>query len=442
MKKKSVLASAIVCAVMVVSPMTVFTGCNKNPEEEIITIPGDNLSVGIISDTQLTENYDSYAVNLEKALTYLRDRNTDVLVFAGDYSDLGTQGAADMFKSVYDKVYPDNKPVSVAVMGNHDYWLANFFDCWEIPVKSKMRGRLEGIFGDDYTNVKVINGYTFIALSPMDGSMTGKYDIDYARKALDAATARDKDKPVFVVTHHTPSDTILGGEEWGNEELNELFSDYPNVVSISGHLHYSMLDEKNVMQKNYTAIGTQSLSYTDFEGGYEPVSVTADIQSTPMLLYMTVSGNSVTTERIFVNDGSEYDPDNRYVFTFPYDKENALYGEDRKERKAPVFSNFSGGIAEKDGVRRIRVTAAECAALVTEYRMRFIGEDGKAVIFSRNDGNRDTLKYLSDFFTGHNEPVIDFAIPQDLPAGTYTVELSALESFGNESVKVNFVITV
>lgn len=241
----------LVCALlplMIVSCTLTFSGCQSKMQPQYYNLDTETLRVGIISDTQLTENYDSYAQNLEKALTYLKNRGTDVLIFGGDYSDLGTQKAADRFKSVYDGVFGNDKPISVAVMGNHDYWLGNFFDCWEIPFKSKMRKRLEGIFGDNYINVKVINGYTFFAFSPEDGSMDGKYDIELARKVLDDAVQRTPDKPIFVVTHQNPSDTIRGSQAWGNSQLNELFKNYPNVLSISGHSHYSMLDETNVMQ--------------------------------------------------------------------------------------------------------------------------------------------------------------------------------------------------
>ena len=436
-------AAVLAVTVMTVAMLSGMIGCTPKAETQYYTVYKDSLSIGIISDTQLTANYDNYAKNLEKSLEYLKQRDTDVLIFAGDYADLGTKEAAERFRKVYDDVYGDDKPINVAVMGNHDYWLDAFFKCWEIPFKSKMRGRFESIFDDEYISVKVVNGYTFFALSPDDGSMEGKYNIDLAKKVLDEAVARDPEKPIFVITHQNPKGTIRGSSAWGNAELNELFKNYPNVVSISGHSHYSMLDETNVMQTEYTSIGTQSLSYTDFDPGYEPVGITADIESNPMLMYMTVSGNTVTTERIFLNSGTEYSPETRYVFSFPYDPDTAPYTmEGRKERAgAPHFVNFFGGITEYKGEKCIEVTAAEYDGLVTEYRMKFIA-DGQPVKFTREDKSVDTLKYFSDFFQGYNAPVLRFAIPSDLPSGKYTVEIYALESFGNASETVSFEITV
>lgn len=129
MRKNSGKTAAL-CVSVLFALAAGMTGCSADVEEIFVDTGGDTLTIGIISDTQLTENYDKYAQNLEKSLEYIKARDTDVLIFAGDYGDLGTQATADRFKSVYDGVFGDDKPISLAVMGNHDYWLANFFDCW------------------------------------------------------------------------------------------------------------------------------------------------------------------------------------------------------------------------------------------------------------------------------------------------------------------------
>jgi hypothetical protein len=57
------------------------------------------------------------------------------------------------------------------IMGNHDYWLSDFVKCWEIPFKGKMRRRMEKYTGESPWSHKVLNGYHFIGLSPVNGSM-------------------------------------------------------------------------------------------------------------------------------------------------------------------------------------------------------------------------------------------------------------------------------
>lgn len=432
MKKriKFLIAAVLITTVFTTSALSL-SACSSLKETSY-TLDTDTIRVGIISDTQLTANYDGYAENFKKSLTYLKERGIDLLIFAGDYSDLGTKDASENAKKIYDEVF-EEKPLCLAVMGNHDYWLANFVDCWEIPFKSKMRNRMYNVFGEDCTETKIINGYTFIALSPEDGSMEGKYDTDSAKEALDKAVKRDPSKPIFVVTHQPPVDTIKGSsfEGNGNSQLNDLFKNYPNVVSISGHLHYSMLDETNIMQKDYTAIGTQSLSYVDFAPGYEPIGKTADIQANPMLMYMTVKDNNVEIERIFVNDGQEYDANGRYSLSFPYDKQNAIYGEDRKDKVGtPYFDEYDCSVTDIEGDKYINFAAAKHSGLVTEYRLQFI-KDGQSVTFVRDGKNTDTLKYWSDFYMGKNNEYIKLLLPDELQSGNYTVKIYPMDCYGN-----------
>ncbi len=87
-------AAVLAVTVMTVAMLLGMIGCTPKAETQYYSVDKDSLSIGIISDTQLTANYDNYAKNLEKSLEYLKQRDTDVLIFAGDYADLGTKKAA------------------------------------------------------------------------------------------------------------------------------------------------------------------------------------------------------------------------------------------------------------------------------------------------------------------------------------------------------------
>lgn len=71
------------------------------------------------------------------------------------------------------------------------------------------------------------------------------------------------------MTHNQPENTSYGSEDWGDKNLDSVFSKYPNVIDFSGHVHYSLLDERSIWQGAYTVINTQSLSYTELEEGKE-----------------------------------------------------------------------------------------------------------------------------------------------------------------------------
>ena len=55
-------------------------------------------------------------------------------------------------------------------------------------------------------------------------------------------------KPIFVITHVNPIYTCYGSDIWGNKGIFDALKNYRNVISISGHSHYSIIDDKSVWQ--------------------------------------------------------------------------------------------------------------------------------------------------------------------------------------------------
>ena len=73
------------------------------------------------------------------------------------------------------------------------------------------------------------------------------------------ALENNDNKPIFVTTHFPPKNTVYGSQEWGDDTLNEYFKKYPQIINFSGHSHFSLIDERSIYQKDYTAIQTQSI---------------------------------------------------------------------------------------------------------------------------------------------------------------------------------------
>lgn len=227
-----------------------------------IRTENDALRVGVISDLQLPDNTDKTThqyQSFEKTLTMLKEKGLDVLVIGGDFTDVGTKKAWTAFKKIYDRVMGDDKqPVKVFIMGNHDYWLPAFADCGEIPTPAKQQRRFTKYTGELPYSHKIINGYHFIGWSSSDGT----YDQSYRNKTriraeLDKAVLDDPTKPIFVITHLNPIDTVYGSDAWGNADIHDVLQDYPQVISLSGHSHYTVADERSIWQGSYTAMSTK-----------------------------------------------------------------------------------------------------------------------------------------------------------------------------------------
>ncbi len=96
------------------------------------------------------------------------------------------------------------------------------------------------------------------------------YDQSYRNKTrireeLDKTVLDDPTKPIFVITHLNPMDSVYGSDAWGNADIHDVLQDYPRVISLSGHFYYTVANERSIWQGNYTAMSTQSLDYIELE---------------------------------------------------------------------------------------------------------------------------------------------------------------------------------
>lgn len=276
MKKiTKIIASAVAVLGITGVALGIYFGYAKTTDEMktyTVETNGGPLRIAVISDLQLPDSADKNThqyTSFEKTLTMLRDKGMDVLIIAGDFTDLSTKNAWGTYKEIYDKVMADSdQPIPLYIMGNHDYWLDYFIQSKEIATPAKLQRRFTEYTGEYPYSHKVINGYHFICWSSSDGSYDKSYTNEkWIRGELDKAVADDPNKPVFVITHLNPSDTAYGSDEWGNGDIFDVLKDYSQVISISGHSHYSLIDERSIWQDSFTAFTTQSLDYIELESG-------------------------------------------------------------------------------------------------------------------------------------------------------------------------------
>lgn len=450
MKKRWVAGASLLLAGILCAGMG---GCSPKPTQEEKTVQTEVLRVGIISDTQLAEKggSDAYDGYLKSALALLKEKDIHMLIHAGDYTDVGLADAYQNFKDLYESVYPAGSgPMKLFIMGNHDYWLSDFVKCWEIPFKGKMRRRMEKYTGESPWSHKVLNGYHFIGLSPVNGSQeddayTGK--LEWAEEEIKKAIAASPDKPVFVVTHNNPKNTVYTSDDYGDAKLDALFAKYPQVVSISGHTHASILDERSISQTSYTAINTQSLSYTDFQQGAlleEP----GDIEANPMCMVMEIESGRITIRRYGVLDGQEQKEP--WVLPLPLEHATFPYTQQARaqQRKAPVWPQEGKAAFVKEGSRHfLTFPAASHEDFVHSYRVTLTDAGGKTVSFGEGEAQKEALVYISDFYAGigkmSKQVRLDLADAlKTVPKGRYTATIYAQESFGKESAPLTCPVTV
>ncbi len=186
-------------------------------------------------------------------------QNLDALLVCGDLTHNGTKEEFDRFwNAVSEGLRGETKFLGI-VAKNHDGWTVG---------REELRAMYSSLTGAAPDFHTVVNGYHFIGLSV---SADKRYHYDKGQKQwlkeqLDQAVAEDPNKPVFVMHHEHNRNTVYGSstyDGWGVKHLRGILRKYPQVVDFSGHSHYPLNDPRSVWQKEYTAIGTGAIYYTE-----------------------------------------------------------------------------------------------------------------------------------------------------------------------------------
>ena len=430
---------------------------NFNPQEDklIYHSIGDKktLKVGIISDSQIIPSNKKedewlkiFSEHLKKALEVLKLHQIEVLIFAGDLTDSGTEYAYDEILSIYKSVYKneEEKPIFNYIMGNHDYCLSymeNGKFCPKFGEPKELQFLFFNKLKEKPFSHKVINGYHFINWGSEDGSDNPNTNIDWIESQIKIALEDDKNKPIFVTTHYAAEDTVYGSNDWGTKSIKTILKKYPNIIHFSGHSHFSLIDERSIWQKEFTSIQTQSVSYIELDKGFEngpyPCDEYGSIQEAGrnfMGLIMNINQSQFEILRISLEKDKLYGEP--WIIELPCDINNFKYTLDKriKERNNPrfIFENeddkkiiFENDEKIKNGIA-FKFKAAYHENFVHTYKLQLI-----------NDKNEINEKlYCSDFYLlpEDRKKILRFNLKKEgIPPGLYKVKIFAVESFGKQS---------
>lgn len=474
MKKSVKIITCAVTAVAVAAGASLgihFGYADKNfvQKEYNIKTNFDDLTVAVISDLQLpnsssrdTHQYKSFESTLKMLIN---EKHPDVLIIAGDFTDLSTRKAWGSYKEIFEKAKnsTDKMPIVMGVMGNHDFWLPNFGNGFEIPSPAKQMKRYTKYTGLPVYSHQTVNGYHFIMWSSANGSYDKSYrNKSTARAEIEKAIQDDPSKPVFVVIHLNPQDTAYGSDEWGNSDIADVLKDYPQVISLSGHSHYSIIDERSIFQDKYTAVTTQSLDYIELESGKFNGSIPKDAygnlnlaEDVPACLLMHINSGSVTIERLEANTGKTLKYP--WVINAPFDSPQKYTLSSRKANNAaPVLAENLGAelknITDVNGKKRTAISfkSGTDDDFVHSYRLRFLDGDNKILSFAKTDYDGkvqtengkeieiDELLYFSDFCLGIDRMsnVTLLRLPENMPKNIKYIEVTAIDSPGATSNSV------
>ena len=394
------------------------------------------LRVAVMSDIQGHPYAEDAGMrNLERALDVLAPLKPDIVLNNGDINDTGR----DTHAVAYYKARCDarlGKIPHIACMGNHEI---DFLpkELAQIRSSAIIRAEFNSIFGyapSERLVHRVVCGYDFIALSL---SLSSRYTVDeinMLKEAIEKAVKRDPAKPVFVVTHYHPKDTVNDSD---NEKkgglLRRLFNAYPQVVSISGHTHNPLQDPRSIWQGEFTAIDTSTLCY-----GCITMKPPANNQISCLVpyghesvgcLFLEVYADRLVFRRFSVRDRREIEPKSPWTVPWPHVPSSAPYSFEKRRasEKAPQFAQDAEPTLWYDfGYIYLMFNAAKDASSVLGYRIELTPDAGEP----------RTYFQLSDYYRipEHRQNRVVFRAPPDsLEAGKrYRCRIFPVGFFGAE----------
>ena len=241
---------------------------------------GPALTFGVVSDIHVTSS--GTEARYEKALQLFKARGADAVMVCGDIADWGTANSWEHVRDAWQRVFDGADTVPLLCTGNHDFegwWYGDMTmdmhasghseDEAVVKAPGGVKAMWEKIFGEAYEPMRIrrVKGYDFVS-AEYASDEKGKHRPDAAAFLVAyAKRLRDSGKPFFFFQHLPIKGTTGDSRGWADGgSVFPVLKTFPNAVSFTGHTHCPFVDEHQIWQGAFTAIGAPSLSYPTLFG--------------------------------------------------------------------------------------------------------------------------------------------------------------------------------
>ena len=341
----------------------------------------------------------SYAENSEY-------KKIDAFVAVGDFVDRGHEEEMLNFKEVLDEKMKDETDVTL-FMASHEYGEG------EEAAKEK----LNRIFGMHYFTHKVIKDFHLIGVSCTNGCRFKDSEREFVATALKEASADSLEKPIFFFQHPHVQDTVYGSICWGDDGLYDILSNYPQLVTFSGHSHCPINDPRSVHQEYFTSFGTGSLSYFEMDE-FGKAGGTIPIDKNECAQYLIVEADEQNRVRVYpVDILTENFFRSAWKIDVPSDPSTFVYTSRRSLEEKPSHFDDDAFISAQRTDRGIKIifSQAKGEERVNDYIIRLKNQKGNIV---------KQLSTWSHYYLYNVPETVEVEI-MDINSGMYKVEIIA-----------------
>ena len=207
-----------------------------------------------------------------------------------------------------------------------------------------------------------------------------------------------------------------------------MLENHPQAVSISGHTHLAIEDERTIWQGEFTAIHGGVLRWVTPQKPAPQSGLvdTLDRFKGRNFIYIEVFKNEMVIYRFDANTLCEIKPDQRWRITLPHTPRKAVYTAERSRKEpAPQFPAGAKAKIIRDGKNfYLHLDRAEHPDMVLAYKVKL----------TYDDNSRKVPEFFvsSDYFLRERQPGRALNISQKikLPAGSGKMEITPFATFG------------
>ena len=343
--------------------------------------------VGIMTDNHITDSPSS----LERsrlALELFKREGVDAVADLGDLGQANYEKGYDMYRQMVDSIFPPNAKHPDFIYVHADHELYNPKGGMLSRAEAFKRFREHIGIEHPYFAERSYNGLPVLVF-PQSLDLIG--GLKAYEDKIAAACKANPGKPIVVLDHVPPYDTVYNSVMWGDRGVSHrrILDKYPQVVSVSGHSHNSILNERCIWQGTFTAIDAGCLQR------WQGLTIGSPIKSNQSfgVIVLEAYSTKLVFRRFDIRDGKECRREARWTVPVPFNPAHAPYSFARRA-KMERSARFPVGASVKvstDAVPFKTVTvsfpSAEHEDDVLFYRidMDRRGKDGTWERFARGD---------------------------------------------------------
>lgn len=384
--------------------------------------------------------------SFQKAFPFLAaksPRGLDALAIPGDLTNNGLQAEIDTLVKYFTAEPTIKDKPFIFASGNHDLFNENVS-----KFTQRMKASLPATayaadikpFGANDSRHTVVNGIHFIQINVDNYEWSkGVYltpTLQWLEAEMEEASKADPTKPIFVLSHLAITNTVTGSDYtspnvpemvWACDYIKPILDKYPQAFLLSGHTHYSMNNERDIMQDRFTMMNIGPLHYlisdNDFYNlGNGTAQLIDDYANHPQAVLIEVDKNGTTRVRCYDCGLGEQIGQSFIVNAPGYRNSLTSYGYDRSLKPGPTFPASNS----------IKVTIVDKKPILTFQRASGNGSQVYYYLVTISDstgvGNHIYRKYQSDLYSVAQEEEMAETVVINLgtlPPGKYVVTVTA-----------------